>query len=104
MSKLVVYEGPTDKADISTEFHIEDEDGDFFRLYLDQPVPVSDSLSKELLGDSERCEGHQFRAANREETEAMAEVLDQEPEVEPPAPVSPVGPSTGGGTTAAESR
>lgn len=62
---LVQYDGPSDKSDLSTEFHVRDEKGKMHRLYKDRPVAqgghgdVPDELAKRLLGKDAPA-GHKF--------------------------------------------
>lgn len=116
----VVYEGVSNRAKAglpvagALEFHINDEDdGELHKLYEGVPTPVPASLSKELLGgDSERCKGHKFREATKEERDALKDAgLDEDEVPAPPTPPTAPeggpggsGPAAGGGTTAAASR
>jgi hypothetical protein len=67
MSKTVVYEGSTSRADRSDAYNIRDEKGNMVRLPADRPTEVSDELGAYLLGDDSPT-GHKFSEAQTEET------------------------------------
>lgn len=67
----VVYEGPTKKDDLSTEFHIRDEDGKMVRLAKGEVSDeLADSLRSELLDGSDRTKGHKFRELTDDEAKS----------------------------------
>lgn len=67
----VTYEGPTQRDDITTEFHVRDSDGEMHKLVEGRPyVDAPDDLVAELLEGSDRTKGHKFREATEDEVAA----------------------------------
>jgi hypothetical protein len=62
MSKTVVYEGPTSRAERSDAYITKDESGKVVRLVVDRPAEVPDDVADRLLGD-DSPKGHKFSAA-----------------------------------------
>lgn len=59
----VTYTGPKSKADISTEYQIEDEKGKVHVLRMGVATDVPAGLAKELLAGDGRVSGHGFEKA-----------------------------------------
>lgn len=80
----VVYKGPSSRADVSTEFVIEDADGKSYRLLKGRPSDdLPDALVTELLEGSPRLTGHRFAAAEGEDlgkltVEALKDIAAEE--------------------------
>lgn len=59
----VTYTGPTSRADISTEYVVDDENGKTHILRKGIATDVPASLAKELLAGEGRIKGHRFEKA-----------------------------------------
>lgn len=109
---LVVYGGPTHKGDLSSEFHVRDDERTMHVLIEGRVTPVPDELGKALLADAkqreDRFKGHKFRSPTKEEREAFEGALEADINATGPDPDTggPGGTSSasGGGTATAASR
>ncbi len=90
----ITYNGPSSKADISTEYHVRDEKGKMVVLRLGKPTEVPDALAKELLGGDARHKGHKFERSEDEAAASAGHAPPEDPSEDPPA--QRTAPSTSG--------
>ncbi len=56
----VIYTGPKDKGDISSEFHARGEKGKRLRLAKGKPVEVPDDMAAAMIAGDGPYKGHNF--------------------------------------------
>lgn len=104
----VTYQGPTQREDLSTEFHVRDGEGEMHVLRQGVPAPVSDELGSELLKDAKdrdaRLKGHKFAKSTDEELKQHG-LSEDDAAAEPQKPDPAIASArAGSGTTTAAAR